>query len=65
MIRQLIKRLPFIGKFLTRYDRALVCLNDERFYNSRAEIIATLDKEPYWKERRESKSDDWSEFPFA
>ena len=75
-IRYRIARyIPFFGKLLTRYHRALIVINDE-FSDSKSEAIERLSCDEYWKARRseiggiESWEGDqgkvaWKQYPFA
>lgn len=70
MIAKIIKMIPFVGRLLIRYERALITIQDE-FCDDRQTIIKRLDNDKHWQDRREFERNiphcakDWSEYPFA
>ncbi len=51
MILKLLSILPPVARLLKRYRRALVEINDEFSYGSRAELEAYLDDDSNWNKR--------------
>lgn len=72
----LLKYIPWIGRFVIRYERALIMIANEGLNDSREDIISGLDDDKWWSNRRdfESRLDapswragrvDWKKFPNA
>lgn len=76
LLSRLLRKLPFVGKLLIRYDRAMICLIDELGDTRKSDVEGMLCDESIWKRRRaeigktESFEGDhgrvaWRDFPYA